>query len=134
MESLVGRTLGKYELTAMIGGGGMATVYKAYHPGLDQQVAIKILHPFLSTDPSFIDRFRREARAVATLRHPNIVRVLDFDHEEHLYYMVMEYIDGPTLSTVLGGRRKSGGLSLPEIGRIFPPLCSAIDRLLQPRV
>ncbi len=127
MESLIGRTLGKYELTAMIGGGGMATVYKAHHPGLDQQVAVKILHPFLSTDPSFVDRFRREARAVAALRYPNIVRVLDFDHEDHLYYMVMEYIGGPTLSTVLSGRKDSGGLSLPEIGRIFTPLCGAID-------
>ncbi|MFH0915103.1 MAG: protein kinase [bacterium] len=127
MESLVGRTLGKYELTAMIGGGGMATVYRARHPGLDQQVAVKILHPFLSTDESFVDRFRREAHAVAALRHPNIVRVLDSDHEDHLYYMVMEYIGGPTLSTVLAGRRAGGGLSLPEIGRIFPPLCGAID-------
>ncbi len=127
MESLVGRMLGKYELTAMIGGGGMATVYKAHHPGLDQEVAVKILHPFLSTDPSFVDRFRREARAVAALRHPNIVRVLDFDHEDHLYYMVMEYIGGPTLSTVLSGRKNAGGLSLPDIGRIFTPLCSAID-------
>jgi serine/threonine protein kinase len=127
VESLVGRTLGKYELTALIGGGGMATVYKGRHPGLDQQVAVKILHPFLSTDASFVDRFRREAHAVATLRHPNIVRVLDSDHEDHLYYMVMEYIGGPTLSAVLAGRRAGGGLSLPEIGRIFPPLCSAID-------
>lgn len=127
MESLIGRTLGKYELTAMIGGGGMATVYEARHPGLNQQVAVKILHPFLSTDPSFVDRFRREAHAVAALRHPNIVRVLDFDHEEHIYYMVMEYIGGPTLSTVLSGRKTSGGLSLPEIGRIFSPLCAAID-------
>ena len=127
MESLVGRKLGKYELTAMIGGGGMATVYEARHPGLGQRVAVKILHPFLSTDPSFVDRFRREAHAVAALRHPNIVRVLDSDHEGHLYYMVMEYIGGPTLSTVLSKRRATGGLSLAEIRRTFTPLCSAID-------
>lgn len=127
MESLVGRKLGKYELTAMIGGGGMATVYEARHPGLDQRVAVKILHPFLSTDRSFIDRFRREAHAVAALRHPNIVRVLDFDHDDQLYYMVMEYIGGPTMSSVLSARRGVGGLSLPEVRRIFPPLCSAVD-------
>ncbi len=127
VESLVGRKLGKYELTAMIGGGGMATVYEARHPGLGQKVAVKILHPFLSTDPSFVDRFRREAHAVAALRHPNIVRVLDFDHEEHLYYMVMEYIGGPTLSAVLSKRRATGGLSLAEIRRTFTPLCSAVD-------
>ncbi len=127
MESLVGRTLGKYELTAMIGGGGMATVYEARHPGLDQRVAVKVLHPFLATDSSFVDRFRREAHAVAALRHPNIVRVLDSDYEGHLYYMVMEYIGGPTLSEVLSGRRTGGGLSLPEVYRIIPPLCSAVD-------
>jgi len=127
MESLVGRTLGKYELTAMIGGGGMATVYEARHPGLDQRVAVKVLHPFLATDSSFVDRFRREAHAVAALRHPNIVRVLDSDYEGQLYFMVMEYIGGPTLSTVLSGRRAGGGLSLPEVYRIIPPLCGAVD-------
>ena len=127
MESLVGRMLGKYQLTEMIGGGGMATVYEARHPGLDQRVAVKVLHPFLATDSSFVDRFRREAHAVAALRHPNIVRVLDSDHEEHLYYMVMEYIGGPTLAAVLSGRATGGGLSLPEVRRIIPPLCSAID-------
>ncbi|NLT36438.1 MAG: serine/threonine protein kinase [Gaiellales bacterium] len=127
MESLVGRRLGKYELTTMIGGGGMATVYQARHPGLGQQVAVKILHPFLSTDTSFIDRFRREAHAVAALRHPNIVRVLDFDHDDDLYYMVMEHIGGPTLSSIISARKAAGGLSLPEIRRIFPPLCGAVD-------
>ena len=91
MESLVGRTLGRYELTAMIGGGGMATVYEGRHPGLDQRVAVKVLHPFLATDHSFVDRFRREAHAVAALRHPNIVRVLDSDCDGDLYFMVMEY-------------------------------------------
>ena len=59
---------------------------------------MKVLHPFLATDTSFVDRFRREAHAVAALRHPNIVRVLDSDYEGHLYYMVMEYVGGPTLS------------------------------------
>jgi serine/threonine protein kinase len=127
MESLVGRTLGKYELTAMIGGGGMATVYKGRHPGLNQEVAVKILHPFLSGDPSFVDRFRREARAVAALRHPNIVRVLDTDNQDHLYYMVMEYIPGSTLSALLASRKATGGLSVPEVTRIIAPLCSAID-------
>ncbi|NDJ51503.1 MAG: protein kinase [Chloroflexi bacterium] len=102
-DDLIGRTLGKYELRERIGRGGMAEVYKAYHPTLDRYVALKILHPFLSEDPEFRDRFGREARNIAQLRHPNIVQVYDFDEEANreLFYMVMEYIDGPTLRTRL---------------------------------
>jgi serine/threonine protein kinase len=79
MEDLVGSTLGRFEITALVGRGGMATVYKARHPGLEQTVAIKVLHPHFAADPDMTDRFRHEARAVAALRHPNIVRVVDFD-------------------------------------------------------
>lgn len=98
-DDLVGKTLSKYELHERIGRGGMAEVYRAYHSSLDRYVAIKILHPFLGEDPEFKGRFEREARSVAQLRHPNIVQVYDFefDPERELYYMVMEYIDGPTL-------------------------------------
>ncbi len=102
-EDLEGRTLGKYELRERIGRGGMAEVYKAYHAALDRYVAIKVLHPFLGDDPEFKERFEREARNVAQLRHPNIVQVhdFDFDPQHALYYMVMEYIDGTTLRTRL---------------------------------
>ena len=77
----------------------MAEVYKAYQPSLDRFVAIKLLHPFLADDPEFKDRFEREARNVARLRHPNIVQVYDFeyDQESESFYMVMELIDGQTL-------------------------------------
>ena len=94
-----GRKLGKYEIIERIGRGGMAEVYRAYHSALDRYVAIKILHPFLSDDPEFKDRFEREARNVAKLKHPNIVQVYDFDYdpEGESYYMVMELINGPTL-------------------------------------
>ncbi len=102
-EDLVGKRLGKYQLSERLGRGGMAEVYKAYHAALDRYVALKILHPFLGEDPEFKERFEREARNVAQLRHPNIVQVYDFEHDpEHdIYYMVMEYIDGPTLRTRL---------------------------------
>ena len=95
------QTLGKYELRERIGRGGMAEVYKAYHASLDRYVAVKVLHPFLGEDAEFKERFEREARNVAQLRHPNIVQVYDFeyDSERELYYMVMEYVDGPTLRT-----------------------------------
>src|SRR5258708_22139994 len=77
----------------------MAEVYKAYQGSLDRYVAIKLLHPFLADDPEFKDRFEREARNVARLRHPNIVQVYDFEYdaESESYYMVMELIDGQTL-------------------------------------
>ena len=79
----------------------MADVYKAYQPSLDRYVAIKVLHPFLLEEEGSRERFQREARAVAALRHPNIVQVFDFDTEGDDYFMVMEYIDGPNLKTVL---------------------------------
>lgn len=98
-EDLEGRILGKYELRERVGRGGMAEVYKAYHAALDRYVAIKVLHPFLGDDPEFKERFEREARNVAQLRHPNIIQVhdFDFDPQHALYYMVMEYVGGITL-------------------------------------
>jgi len=100
---LLGKTLGKYEVLEHVGHGGMAEVYKGQHVQLDRMVAVKVLHPFLADEEGFVVRFQREARIVATLRHPNIVQVYDFDYNDELniYYMVMEYIDGPTLKSVL---------------------------------
>lgn len=127
MEELVGRTLGRYEITALVGRGGMATVYKARHPGLNRTVAVKVLHRHLAVDAAFVGRFRREARAVAALRHPNIVRVYDFDNEGDIYFIVMEFIDGPTLAAFLKRLFKQGRHLTPqEILGLFSPLCSAI--------
>ncbi len=98
----------------------MAEVYKAYQASLDRFVAIKLLHPFLADDPEFKDRFEREARNVARLRHPNIVQVYDFDYdsESESYFMVMELIDGQTLKdrlTAMGDER----IPIPEVLRIM---------------
>jgi hypothetical protein len=106
----------------------MAEVYKAYQPGLDRYVGIKVLHAHLVDDKDFIGRFEREALAIGKLRHPNIVQALDFDREVETYFMVMEYIDGPTLKAELNARKASGQfLTLQETSRIFTALCSAID-------
>ncbi len=94
MSDLGGQTLGRYQLLDRLGRGGMADVYRAYQPGLDRYVAIKVLHPHLSEETDFITRFQREARSVAALRHPNIVQVFDFDVQDGRYFMVMEYIEG----------------------------------------
>ncbi len=128
MADLVGKTVGKYRIVARLGRGGMAEVYKAYQPGLDRYVGIKVLHAHLVDDKDFIGRFEREALAVGKLRHPNIVQALDFDREGDMYFMAMEFIDGPTLKDELKARRvENNPFTLKEISRIFTALCSAID-------
>jgi tRNA A-37 threonylcarbamoyl transferase component Bud32 len=127
-DDLIGRTLGRYQITGLVGRGGMATVYRATHPGLEQTVAVKVLHAHLATDADLLGRFQREARAVAALRHPNIVRVVDFDCIDDVYFMVMEFIDGPTLSAHLSALA-AGGRRMPaaDVLRVFEPLCAAVD-------
>jgi serine/threonine protein kinase len=92
---------GRYELSRRVGRGGMAEVYLARDRMLDRNVAIKILFPEFATDPSFVARFRREAQAAANLNHPNIVGVYDWGKERGTYYIVMEYVDGRTISDLL---------------------------------
>ena len=99
MQFMIGQTIdGKYKISDHLGRGGMADVYKATHINLGRPVAIKMMHPFLATEDDFKKRFRREARHMAALRHPNIVGVFDFEvSDQGLYYLVMEYIDGGSL-------------------------------------
>jgi serine/threonine protein kinase len=128
MSDLINKPLGKYRLVTRLGGGGMAEVYKAYHPGLYSFVAIKTLHSHLAGKADFIERFQSEATVVASLHHPNIVHVYDFDRVDDIYYMVMELIEGPTLKTELREYQAEGRLfTLVEIDRIFGELASAID-------
>ena len=94
----IGRTLsGRYHIDALLGQGGMSAVYKATDPNLKRVVAIKLIHSHLSGDTQFIKRFEEEAAAVASLRHPNIVQVFDFNSDEGTYYMVLEFLPGETL-------------------------------------
>ncbi|MBW6472124.1 MAG: BMP family ABC transporter substrate-binding protein [Anaerolineaceae bacterium] len=98
----IGQTLnGRYKIEELLGQGGMSAVYKAIDPNLRRVVAIKIVHPHLSSDPSFLRRFEEEAAAIASLRHPNIVQVFDFNTDEDVNYMVMEYVPGETLQARL---------------------------------
>jgi serine/threonine protein kinase len=118
--SLEGQTLGKYRILEPLGRGGMAQVFKAYHPQLDRYVAVKILRSDLVEEEEFLARFRREARAVAALRHPNIVQIYDFDVQNDLYYMVMELLEGDTLKAYMNSLRVRGQrLPLGETVRIF---------------
>ena len=128
MSDLVGRTLGKYQIVARLGAGGMAEVYRAYQPGLERQVAIKVLHGHLAEDADFVGRFKREATGVARLRHPNILQVHDFDAQDDVYYLVMEYIEGPTLKANLAERNaRRDRYPLEEIADILDALTEAID-------
>jgi len=129
-KGLIGETLGKYRIVEHLGHGGMAEVYKAYQESLDRYVAIKILHPFLAQEEGFLARFRREAKAVAALRHSNIIQVFDFDYdsERDIYYMVMEYIDGPSLKVRLRELAQRGErLPLAEIVHIAAAVADALD-------
>jgi serine/threonine protein kinase len=94
----IGRTLsGRYQIESLLGQGGMSAVYKASDPNLKRFVAIKLIHSHLSGDPQFIKRFEEEAAAVASLRHPNIVQVYDFNSDQDVHYMVLEFVPGETL-------------------------------------
>jgi len=108
MDALQDRTLGKYRILEPLGHGGMARVYRAYQPHLERHVAVKVVRSDLGDDETFLARFHREARAVAALRHPNIVQVFDFDVEGDLTYMVMELLEGDSLKTRLNDYRTRG--------------------------
>src|SRR5436305_1958653 len=90
----VARRLPQFEILELLGRGGMGVVYKARQIQLDRIVALKILPPGDATSPGFVERFRREARSLAKLSHPNIVNVHDFGETNGLYYFVMEFVDG----------------------------------------
>lgn len=118
--SLQGQTLGRYRVLDPLGRGGMAQVYRAYHPQLDRYVAVKVLRSDLVEEGGFLARFRREAQAVAALRHPNIVQVFDFDVQGDDYYMVMELLEGDTLKTRLNDyRMRDERMPLGEMVRIL---------------
>jgi len=102
MTDLIGHTIGQYQIIEKIGKGGMADVYKAYQPGLDRYVAIKVLPQYFAHDPDFTARFEREARAIAKLDHPNILPAHDFGREGDLTYIVMKYVEAGTLKDMLG--------------------------------
>ncbi len=96
-DSLMGQTLGAYRLVERLGQGGMATVYKGYEAALDRYVAVKVLPQFFASDPSFAQRFRREAKAVAQLNHPNIIPIYSYGEESGITYLVMQFVEGGTL-------------------------------------
>lgn len=122
---MVGRILGnRYEIIEELGGGGMAVVYKGRDNFLNRLVTIKILRPEFTVDKDFVSRFQQEARAVARLSHPNIVGIYDVGQEENIYYLVMEYVHGDNLKTII---KKEGPLPPERAVRIAGQICEALQ-------
>ncbi|WP_230977224.1 Stk1 family PASTA domain-containing Ser/Thr kinase [Georgenia yuyongxinii] len=112
LDPMIGQLVDdRYEVTARVARGGMATVYRAVDRRLERTVAVKVMHPHLAESADFVARFRREARAAARLTHPGIVAVHDQGVAGEASYLTMEYVDGPNLRTVL---RERGALPLGE--------------------
>ena len=123
-STLIGNTLGqKYKLLDLLGSGGMADVYLAMQTGLNRRVAVKVMHPHLARTSGFKGRFEREARILASLRHPNIIQIFDFDEDRGWYFMVMEYISGGTFtSKLIKLHRQKKVMPLPEAYRLYNPI------------
>jgi len=124
INNLIGRQLGKYEIQAEIGRGGMGLVYRGYDHLLDRRVAIKVLAPHLVWEPGFVERFLREARSAARLKHASIVTIFDVDQEDDRYYIVMEFLDGLTLADLI---RQKGALPADDIVSITGQIAGALD-------
>ncbi len=122
---MIGKMLGnRYEILEKLGGGGMAIVYKGRDTFLNRYVTIKILRPEFTSDEDFIKRFKREALAVASLSHPNIVNIHDVGQEDNIHYLVMEYVQGDNLKNII---RKNGVLTPEHAVRIAVQVCEALE-------
>lgn len=122
MSNFIGRTIGRYHVTELLGKGGMASVYKAFDTRLERYVAIKFIRADALNQETFLKRFEREAKALAKLSHPNIVKVLDYGTHEEVPYIVMEYIPGGTLKQKLGRP-----YSPVEAARLVLPIARTLD-------
>ena len=121
-----GRTYGgRYAVLERVGTGGMAEVYRARDELLGREVAVKVLSEQLSRDRSFVERFRREAQSAANLNHPNIVSLFDYGADDGTYFIVMEFIDGSSLSDII---RRDGALMPERAAEIASDVARALDR------
>ena len=122
--NLVGTTLGQFQVIEELGRGGMATVYKAFQPALGRYVALKVLLPNLAQDERLVQRFLREARAAAALKHPHVITIYDIGSENDIHYIVTEYLDGLTLAQLL---EQTGALGSDRVLHIVQQIADALD-------
>lgn len=128
MPEWIGKTIGNVRIEKLLARGGMAEVYLGSHLNLERPVAIKLLHSYIEEEPALRDRFHREAKAVAGLRHSNIVQIFDFDTIDGHPYIIMEYLKGATLATYLRHLHQRKKRIPPEqVARLLSELSMALD-------
>jgi len=123
-QGWIGRRLGKYTVTGLLGAGGMGVVLRAHDPAIERDVAIKVLTPELSRDPAALNRFLAEAKSAGKLNHPNVVTVYEVGQQEEANYLVMELVTG---GSVEGHIEKSGAYPVPEATRLMIEACQGLS-------
>src|SRR5688572_6576288 len=123
MIDLIGQMLGQYEVTALLGKGGSATVYRAHQLNVERDVAIKVLKPELVDNPDFSNSFEREAKLVASLSHPHILKLFDYGQQGDTIYLVTELLPGGSLEDLI----KAGPLPLSTTRQLFRQMAQALD-------
>jgi serine/threonine-protein kinase len=124
MAGLIGRQLGQYTITEMLGSGDMATVYRAQQTSIRRDVAIKVIKTKLTDNPEFIRRFERGARIMVALNHPHILTIFEFGMQDDLLYLVTELQEGGSLAARL---KANGKLSAEEVARYLDQIGAALD-------
>jgi serine/threonine protein kinase len=120
---MIGETLSRYKITGMLGEGGMGVVYRAEDSELGREVALKLLPAEMADNPKRLERFRREAKAVAALNHPNIVTIHSIESVEATHFLTMELVGGESLDHIV----PPGGLPLAKVFEIAIPLADALS-------
>lgn len=123
MSSLVGRTLGQYEIVDVIGRGGMATVYLGRQASIDRYVAVKVLPPHPALDEGFKERFQLEAKTIGSLQNPNILPLFDYGAVDDVIYLVMQYVEGGTLEDLI----ELGPMNIKKVDKIVRSIASGLD-------
>ena len=119
---MIGRSIGRYRILGLLGQGGMGTVYEAEDPELQRKIALKVLPPELAIDPTSLERFKREARTVAALNHPNVVTVYSVERDDRTHFLTMELVRGKTLDRLIPDE----GLELGELLTLALPLVEGL--------
>src|SRR6185295_10337462 len=125
-DPLIGMTLGGCRIQALLGRGGMGTVYRAHHLALDKTVALKVLAGHLESDVEFVERFQREARAAAKVEHPNVIQVLNVAEEKGQHFIILQFIDGENLEQL---QERNGKLDLATATKIAYAAASGLEAL-----
>src|SRR5215212_8187897 len=124
LEDLIGQRLGRYEIVALVGRGGMAAVYRAHDTALRRDIALKVLYPQFGGDAALVERFQREAVLAANLDHPNILPIYDVGEADGLVYIAMRLLSGRSFADTL---RMRGALAPAELVPIVEQIASALD-------